>query len=152
MDPVLIGAIGTIIGAVGTVLVNLIKAAYGRNQNRKDQQIHEERLLKIGMEMNDVSSSISELREEINLSLNKLSERLDKVDSKLDNFAAQQKSINVVSLRHSITQVFYSYRDKKEIPNAIYQSTLNLYDQYKSLGGNSFICGEIEEMKSWKKV
>lgn len=152
MDPVLIGAIGTIIGAIGTVLVNLIKAAHSRNQNRKDQQIHEENLLKIGTEMNDVSSLISELREEINSSLNKLSERLDKVDSKLDNFAAEQKSINIVSLRHSITQVFYSYRDKKEIPNAIYQSTLNLYDQYKSLGGNSFICGEIEEMKSWKKV
>lgn len=152
MDPVLIGAIGTIIGAAGTVLVNLIKAAHGRNQNRKDQQIHEENLLRIGTEMGDVSSSISELKEEINLNLNKLSERLDKVDSKLDNFAAQQKSINVVSLRHSIAQVFYSYKDKKEIPNAIYQSTLNLYDQYKSLGGNSFICGEIEEMKLWKKV
>ena len=152
MDPVLIGAIGTIIGAAGTVLVNLIKAAHGRNQNRKDQQIHEENLLRIGTEMGDVSSSISELREEINSSLNKLSERLDKVDSKLDNFAAEQKSINVVSLRHSITQVFYSYREKKEIPSAVYQSTMNLYDQYKSLGGNSFICGEIEEMKSWKKV
>lgn len=152
MDPVLIGAIGTIIGAAGTVLVNVIKAAYSRNQNRKDQQLHEERLLKIGTEMSDVSSSISELKEEINSSFNKLSERLDKVNSKLDNFAAEQKSINIVSLRHSITQVFYSYRDKKEIPNAIYQSTLNLYDQYKSLGGNSFICGEIEEMKSWKKV
>ena len=152
MDPVLIGAIGTIIGAAGTVLVNLIKAAHGRNQNRKDQQIHEERLLKIGTEMSDVSSLISELREEINSSLNRLSERLDKVNSKLDDFAAQQKSINVVSLRHSITQVFYSYKDKKEIPNAIYQSTLNLYDQYKALGGNSFICGEIEEMKLWKKV
>ena len=152
MDPVLIGAIGTIIGTAGTVLVNLIKAAHGRNQNRKDQQIHEERLLKIGTEMNDVNSLISELREEINSSFNKLSERLDKVDSKLDNFAAEQKSINVVSLRHSITQVFYSYKDKKEIPNAVYQSTLNLYDQYKALGGNSFICGEIEEMKSWKKV
>ena len=152
MDPVLIGAIGTIIGAAGTVLVNLIKAAHGRNQNRKDQQIHEERLLKIGTEMGDVSSSILELREEINSSLNKLSERLDKVDSKLDNFAAQQKSINVVSLRHSITQIFYSYKDKKEIPSAIYQSTMNLYDQYRALGGNSFICGEIEEMKGWKKV
>lgn len=152
MDPVLIGAIGTIIGAAGTVLVNLIKAAYGRNQNRKDQQIHEERLLKIGTEMNGVSSSILELKKEINSSLNKLNERLDKVDSKLDNFAAEQKLINVVSLRHSITQVFYSYGDKKEIPSSVYQSTMNLYDQYKALGGNSFICGEIEEMKSWKKV
>nr|DAT78001.1 MAG TPA: hypothetical protein [Caudoviricetes sp.] len=31
MDPVLIGAIGTIVGAVGTVLVNLIKTAHSRN-------------------------------------------------------------------------------------------------------------------------
>lgn len=33
MEPTLIGAI---IGAIGVALVNVIKAAYGRNQNRKD--------------------------------------------------------------------------------------------------------------------
>lgn len=152
MDPILIGAIGTIIGAVGTVLVNLIKAAHSRNQNRKDQQIHEENLLRIGTEMSSVNQFINELRGEIGLNFDRIRERLDKVDSKLDNFAAEQKSINIVSLRHSITQVFYSYKDKKEIPNAIYQSTMNLYDQYRLLGGNSFVSEEVEEMKSWKKA
>ena len=149
MEPTLIGAI---IGAAGTAIAMIIKSLFTRNQNSKDRMDHEENLLKIGTEMNDVNSSISELKAEINLNLNKLSERLDKVDSKLDNFAAQQKSINVVSLRHSITQVFYSYRDKKEIPGAIYQSTMNLYDQYKALGGNSYVSEEIEEMKNWEKV
>lgn len=152
MSTALIAGISAFVAAIGTVLVNVIKAAYGRNQNKKDQQLHEENLLKIGTEMNDVSRSISELRTEINSSLDKLSERLDKVNSKLDDFAAEQKSINIVSLRHSITQVFYSYRDKKEIPGAVYQSTMNLYDQYKSLGGNSFVSEEIEEMKLWDKV
>lgn len=152
MSTALIAGISAFVAAIGTVLVNLIKATYGRNQNKKDQQLHEENLLKIGTEMNDVSRSISELKEEINSSLDKLSERLDKVNSKLDDFAAEQKSINIVSLRHSITQVFYSYRDKKEIPGAVYQSTMNLYDQYKSLGGNSFVSEEIEEMKLWDKV
>ena len=41
---------------------------------------------------------------------------------------------------------------EKEIPSAIYQSAMNLYDQYKALGGNSFISEEVEEMKMWKKV
>lgn len=152
MSTALIAGISASVAAIGTVLVNVIKAAYGRNQNKKDQQLHEENLLKIGTEMNDVNHSISELRTEIGSSLDKLSERLDKVDSKLGDFAAEQKSINIVSLRHSITQVFYSYKEKKEIPNAIYQSMMNLYDQYKALGGNSFVSEEVEEMKLWDKV
>lgn len=149
MEPTLIGAI---IGAAGTAIAMIIKSLFTRNQNSKDRMDHEENLLKIGTEMNDVNSSISELKAEIGLSLKKLSERLDDVDSKLDNFAAEQKSINIVSLRHSITQVFHNYKDKKEIPSAIYQSTMNLYDQYKALGGNSYVSEEIEEMKNWEKV
>ena len=149
MEPTLIGAI---IGAAGTAIAVIVKSLFSRNQNSKDRMDHEENLLKIGTEMNDVSHSISELKAEISSSLEKLSERLDDVDSKLDDFAAEQKSINIVSLRHSITQVFYSYKDKKEIPSAIYQSTMNLYDQYKALGGNSYVSEEIEEMKNWKKV
>ena len=149
MEPTLIGAI---IGAAGTAIAMIIKSLFTRNQNSKDRMDHEENLLKIGTEMNDVNSSISELKTEIGLSLKKLSERLDDVDSKLDNFAAEQKSINIVSLRHSITQVFHNYKDKKEIPSAIYQSTMNLYDQYKALGGNSYVSEEVEEMKNWEKV
>ena len=149
MEPTLIGAI---IGAAGTAIAMIIKSLFTRNQNSKDRMDHEENLLKIGTEMNDVNSSISELKAEIGLSLKKLSERLDDVDSKLDNFAAEQKSINIVSLRHSITQVFHNYKDKKDIPNAIYQSIMNLYDQYKALGGNSYVSEEVEEMKNWEKV
>lgn len=149
MEPTLIGAI---IGAAGTAIAVIVKSLFSRNQNSKDRMDHEENLLKIGTEMNDVSRSISELKAEIGSSLEKLSERLDDVDSKLDDFAAEQKSINIVSLRHSITQVFHNYKDKKEIPSAIYQSTMNLYDQYKALGGNSFVSEEVEEMKNWKKV
>ena len=152
MNTALIAAISAFVGAIGVALVNVIKAAYGRNQNRKDQQQHEENLLKIGTEMNDVTRLISEFRTEMNSTFDELKERLDDVNNKLDDFAAEQKSINIVSLRHSITQVFYVYKDKKEIPDAIYQSTMNLYDQYKALGGNSFVSEEVEEMRNWKKV
>lgn len=149
MEPTLIGAI---IGAVGTAIAVIVKSLFSRNQNSKDRMDHEENLLKIGTEMNDVTRLISELRTEMNSTFDELKERLDNVDNKLNDFAAEQKSINIVSLRHSITQVFYVYKDKKEIPNAIYQSTMNLYDQYKALGGNSFVSEEVEEMRNWKKV
>lgn len=149
MEPTLVGAI---IGAVGTAIAVIVKSLFSRNQNSKDRMDHEENLLKIGTEMNDVTRLISEFRAEMNSTFDELKERLDDVDNKLNDFAAEQKSINIVSLRHSITQVFYVYKDKKEIPNAIYQSTMNLYDQYKALGGNSFVSEEVEEMKNWKKV
>lgn len=149
MEPTLIGAI---IGAVGTAIAVIVKSLFSRNQNSKDRMDHEENLLKIGTEMNDVTRLISEFRTEMNSTFDELKERLDDVDSKLNDFAAEQKSINIVSLRHSITQVFHSYKDKKEIPSAIYQSTMNLYDQYKALGGNSYVSEEIEEMKNWEKV
>lgn len=149
MEPTLIGAI---IGAVGTAIAVIVKSLFSRNQNSKDRMDHEENLLKIGTEMNDVTRLISEFRTEMNSTFDELKERLDDVDSKLNDFAAEQKSINIVSLRHSITQVFHSYKDKKEIPSAIYQSTMNLYDQYKALGGNSYVSEEVEEMKNWEKV
>lgn len=152
MDPVVIGGIGTAIGAVGAVLVNIIKAAHGRNQNRKDQLEHEERLVELSSSMTNVNQAISEIRISMNEAFNEVRNSIDKLDRKLDDFAAEEKQINIVSLRHSITQVFHTYKDKKEIPAPIYQSTLNLYDQYKQLGGNSFVSDEIEEMKSWKKV
>lgn len=102
--------------------------------------------------MTNVNQAISELRAEINSSLNKLNERLDKVDSKLDNFAAQQKSINLVMLRHDIVQVYEHYKSSAAIPTDLYESTMNLYDQYKAAGGNGFITQIIEEMKKWGRI
>ena len=40
-------AIGAIIGAIGSAAAMIINAVHKRNQNKKDQQTHEERLLKI---------------------------------------------------------------------------------------------------------
>lgn len=36
MNTALIAAISAFVGAIGVALVNVIKAVYGRNQNRKD--------------------------------------------------------------------------------------------------------------------
>ena len=154
MEPMtaLIAGISALVGAVGVALVNLIKAVHGRNQNKKDQLEHEENLLKIGTEMTNVNIEISELRKEIMSVVNGISKDLDRMDKKLEDFHSEQKSINLVMLRHDIVQVYEYYKSSAAIPTDLYESTMNLYDQYKAAGGNGFITEIMEEMKTWLKT
>lgn len=154
MEPMtaLIAGISALVGAIGVALVNLIKAVHGRNQNKKDQLEHEENLLKIGTEMTNVNIEISELRKEIMSVVNGISKDLDRMDKKLEDFHSEQKSINLVMLRHDIVQVYEYYKSSAAIPTDLYESTMNLYDQYKAAGGNGFITEIMEEMKTWLKT
>ena len=149
MDPVVIGAI---IGAIGTAIVGIIKAAYSRNQNKQDQQVHEENLVKLSSSMTNVNQAISELRNEMTSLFNGFSKDLDKLDRKLDDFHSEWKDYNVVMLRHDITSVYEYYKDSAAIPKVVYESTMSLYDKYQSLGGNSYVHDIIEEMKTWSKT
>lgn len=149
MDPVVIGAI---IGAIGTAIVGIIKAAHGRNQNKQDQQVHEENLVKLSSSMTNVNQTISELRNEMTSLFNGFSKDLDKLDRKLDDFHSEWKDYNVVMLRHDITSVYEYYKDSAAIPKVVYESTMSLYDKYQGLGGNSYVHEIIEEMKTWSKT
>lgn len=141
-----------IIGAVGVALVNIIKALYSRNQNKKDQMLHEENLLKIGTEMTNVNTEISELRKDMLSLFRGMSKDMDRIDRKLEDFHSEQKSINLVMLRHDIVQVYEYHKSSAAIPTDLYESTMNLYDQYKAAGGNGFISQIVEEMKKWKRT
>lgn len=143
--------IAGIIGAAGSTIALIIKSLFSRNQNRKDQQEHEENLLKIGATMNNVNQEISELRKTFNDCFIEISNNMDKLDKKLESFHSEQKTINISLLRHNITDVYEQFKDQKEIPNIVYESTMSLYDNYKKCGGNSFIDNEIQEMKQWRK-
>lgn len=144
--------IAGIIAAVGVALVNIIKALYSRNQNKQDQQIHEENLIKLSSSMTNVNQAISELRSEIMPVLNGLSKDLDRVDRKLEDFHTEWKDYNIVMLRHDITSVYEHYKSSAAMPKVIYESTMNLYDKYQALGGNSYVHEIVEEMKTWSKT
>lgn len=152
MNTALIAGISALIGAIGVALVNIIKAAYGRNQNKKDQQQHEENLIKLSSSITNVNQVISELRGEIMSVLNEMSKDLDRVDRKLEDFHSEWKDYNIVMLRHDITSVYEHYKDAAAMPKVIYESTMNLYDKYSSLGGNSYVHDIIEEMRQWEKI
>lgn len=146
-----VGIIAGIIAAAGVALVNVIKALYGRNQNKKDQQTHEENLLQIGVSMNNVNQEISEIRKMINDLTNGIAKDMDRIDRKLEDFHSEQKDLNIAMIRHDIVQVYEYYKSSAAMPTDIYESTMSLYDTYKKLGGNSFITEIVEEMKKWNK-
>lgn len=149
MDPIIIGAI---IGAIGTAIVGIIGAAKKRSQDKKDQLDHEENLVKLSSSMTNVNQAISELRSEMTSLFNGFSKDLDKLDRKLDDFHSEWKDYNVVMLRHDITSVYQHYKDSAAIPQNVYQSTMELYDKYLKLGGNSYVHDIVEEMKTWSKT
>lgn len=149
MDPVIIGGL---IGAIGTAIAVVIKALYSRNQNKQDQQIHEENLIKLSSSMTNVNEAISELRNEMTSLFNGFSKDLGKLDRKLDDFHSEWKDYNIIMLRHDITSVYEHYKGSAAMPQAIYQSTMELYDKYQKLGGNSYVHEIVEEMKTWSKT
>lgn len=136
--------IAGIIGAAGTAIAMVIKSLFSRNQNRKDQQEHEENLLKIAATMNGVNQALDDFRTTVN-------EGFNKVNDSLDEFKAEQREVNVALLRHNITDTYENFKEEKKMPNIIYESTMSLYDNYKKCGGNSFVDEEVDEMKRWEK-
>lgn len=136
--------IAGIIGAAGTAIAMVIKSLFSRNQNRKDQQEHEENLLKIAATMNGVNQALDDFRTTVN-------EGFNKVNDSLDEFKAEQREVNVALLRHNITDTYENFKEEKKMPNIIYESTMSLYDNYKKCGGNSFVDEEVNEMKHWEK-
>ena len=144
--------IAAIIGAIGTALVGIIGAAKKRSQNKKDQFDHEENLIKLSSSMTNVNQAISELRSEMSSLLNGMSRDMDRIDKRLEDFHSEWKDYNIVMLRHDITSVYQHYKSSAAIPQGIYQSTMELYDKYSSLGGNSYVKTIIKEMETWSKT
>jgi len=50
-------------------------------------------------------------------------------------------------LRSNITSKYYVYKELKEIPHYEKENMLYMYEQYKNMGGNSFIDDIMEEIK-----
>lgn len=143
--------IGAICGAIGVALGTIIKALYSRNQNKKDRMDHEENLIKLSSSMTNVNQAISELRNEMFSLFRGISKDMDRMDRKLEDFHSEWKDYNIVMLRHDITSVYEHYKAAAAMPKAIYESTMNLYDKYQNLGGNSYVHEIVEEMKGWER-
>lgn len=152
MSEVLIAAIGAGIGAVvaaiGTLIVNTIKAKKQKTGDLELQYQHQERLVELTSGLRqDLNQTLEELKEHFD----DIKESFDNLEHKVDLFHSEQNQINLSMLRHDIVQVYEFYKEKGVMPLAVYESTMNLYDKYKAMGGNSFVDEIVEEMKSWRR-
>lgn len=126
-----------IAGLVSAALVGIatvIAALYKRNQNRKDQYEHEERLIEISGGQNEIKQDIKALAAAV---------------VKLDE---NQVSTDKMLLRNAILNIYFDYEKDKIIPEAQYESVLGLYDVYSQLGGNGFVHEKVDEIKTWRRI
>lgn len=144
-----IGAgIGAVVAAVGTLIVNTIKAKKQKTGDLELQYQHQERLVELTSGLRqDLNQTLEELKEHFD----DIKESFDNLEQKVDQFHTEQNQINLSMLRHDIVQVYEFYKEKEVMPLSVYESTLNLYDKYKAAGGNSFIDEIITKMKTWDR-
>lgn len=78
-----------------------------------------------------------------------IDKRFEGLETKLENTEKHELTI----LRHEITLIYEKYRKEKKLPTRIKQSLCSLYEQYKELGGNSYITTIMEEMlEVWEEI
>lgn len=112
----------------------IIAALYKRNQNKKDQYEHEERLIEISSGQNEIKQDIKSLAVAV---------------VKIDE---NQRSTDIMLLRNAFLTIYFTYEKEKVIPETQYASACGIYDVYHQLGGNSFTTEKMEEMRSWRRI
>jgi len=62
-----------------------------------------------------------------------------------------QKAL-MTMLQSNLTNTYFQYEKKKQVPDYIYQNWTNELQVYEELGGNSYIHNLAERTKDWKIV
>lgn len=136
----------------------IIAAFYKRNQNRKDQYDHEEKLVELGQKLADSNKILQDFTA-MSRDFDYMRHGLDDVHADIKTLAAGVIKLNenTVStdkmlLRNAILGIYFAYEKEQVIPEAQYESVLGLYDVYTSLGGNGFVHEKVEEMRTWRRI
>lgn len=131
---------GILIGAIGKVIVDVIKAK--KAPDASDLQL-EERMDQQKVACNNV---ITQLSNDVEHGFNELKQSIAEMN-KVIEFAEKNQ---MVSIRHSLTEIYYRYQKEKIFPHNIKQDVCFLFEAYESLGGNSYVHELYEEMMTWK--
>lgn len=147
-----------LVGAAAAGIVAIIGALYKRNQNRKDQYNHEENIIKLSKDLTNTNkilkdfTSLSRDFEYVKKGMNTLHKEIKDVKDELSIVKKTSSETSIMLLAREITSIYASYCAKKEIPERDFESTLNLFDVYTSLGGNGLIKIYVDEIKTWKRI
>lgn len=143
--------IAAIIGAAAAGLVAIIGALFKRNQNRKDQYEHTEKLIELTSKLSDSNKILQDFTS-LSRDFDYIRKAMDNMGSEIVKLSDNTRRNDIMMLRHSILLIYFTYNKDKKIPEPQYESVLGLYDVYHSLGGNSFITDIVEEIKKWERI
>lgn len=141
------GALVLVIGKVGEIIVNIIKAKKEPDQ----MDLEMKGTLQREKEKNDAAiEAFTNFEEEIKEAVEGLSQKIDSIDTRIENYRHETREINRSALRHSITEIYYKHCDEKMLDMNTKNDLCSLYEAYNSIGGNSFAHELYEEMMTWQ--
>jgi phenylalanyl-tRNA synthetase alpha subunit len=140
------GGLGSVIGVIGKVAVDIIKAKRAASESEDIKEDLETEKAIAEEKRKEFYEAVGKLNETMNARFTQLDEKIDEMKAQTD----QHKNIAIVELRHSITEVYYQYCDKKSFSHNVKEDVCSLYEAYSKLGGNSYVHEIYEEMMSWE--
>jgi flagellar motility protein MotE (MotC chaperone) len=140
------GGLGSVIGVIGKVAVDIIKAKRAASESEDIKEDLETEKAIAEEKRKEFYEAVEKLNETMNARFTQLDEKIDEMKAQTD----QHKNIAIVELRHSITEVYYQYCDKKSFSHNVKEDVCSLYEAYSKLGGNSYVHEIYEEMMSWE--
>ena len=156
------GWIAGLVTAALAGIAGVIAAVYKRNQNKKDQMEHEEKLVQLGQgiaKSNRLLKNFTAMSKDIEYvkeGLNTLHEEVEGIKHEVVEVKENCRNTDIMLLRREIYNIYIKYfnpqRVENEIPERDFESALNLYDVYKSLGGNGMAEQMVNEIKNWKRI
>lgn len=140
----------------------VIAAIYKRNQNRQDQYQHEEELIKLSKDLTNTNkilkdfTSLSRDFDYVRKAMNALHKEIKEVKEEVIQVKENCASTDTMLLRREIYNIYWNYFDPNkeviEIPEREFETVLNLYTVYHSLGGNGAAEQYVNEIKKWRRV
>ena len=143
-------------------IAGVIAAVYKRNQNKKDQMEHEEKLVQLGQGIAKSNKLLKDFTlmskdiEYVKEGLNTLHEEIEGIKQEVVEVKENCRNTDIMLLRREIYNIYIKYFNPQlvnsRIPERDFESALNLYDVYKSLGGNGMAEQMINEIKTWERI
>lgn len=131
-------AIGVVCGALGTLIVNVVKAKKEKTGDLELQYTHSENLVKLAtgqsQDLIEIKNMVQGLKEGI------------------EENKEQQEEVNRMLLRRAFLDIYFRYEKSKKIPEDQFESALDIYTVYKNQGGNGYIETLKDELKSWERI
>lgn len=104
---------------------------------------------KMGELKEDSDKKDGEIKDSVKELADLMKEHIAKDKEKIEEHKKLEKSDRTI-IRSEITSVYYRYCEKKAIPVYEKENFIYLYNQYKLLGGNSFVDDIKAQIDSWK--